>query len=159
MKRKLLPFLFSFILLFSGYTTVFAADEDTSDYPIEPVTISEENSSQVTVYFGNPNVRLPLSHGSLMIEHGGTLIATASGATYATQICPLIKFFVRLYKYNPSTGVSSYQDYKNFYATDAVFCAGSHNFTVPSAGYYFLTGIHTIADETKNTQTQAIYIN
>lgn len=157
MKHKFIPFLFCFLLLTCS-SVAFAADEEVSG-PIRPVEITSEDSSEVTVYFGNPLTRVPLSYGTLAIKHGGTLIATATGATYATKTCPLIKFFVRLYKYTPSTGASNYQDYKNFYATDAVFCAGAHNFTVPSAGYYFLIGIHTIADETQNTQTQAIYIN
>ena len=143
------------VLLVFG-ATAFAAEE-----PIREVTVTEEDTSSDTVYFfGDINARSVLAYGTLSITNTSPSVATVTGATYANQWCSLLKCMIELYRYNPTTGVSTYIDYYNIYGTNGTSCCGSKDFTVPSKGYYFATGQHAYkSEEFKYTQTEAIKIN
>lgn len=156
MKKKKYGLLLAIVMLLAFGTNVFAAEE-----PIREVTVTESNFSSDTVYFlGDTNARGKLSYGTLSITNTSPLVATVTGATYANEWCSLLKCLIKLYKYNPNTGVSTYIDGVNIYGTNGTSCSGGKNFTVPSKGYYFATGQHCYkSEEFKYTQTEAIKIN
>lgn len=156
MKRKGLSVLVAMMLLLTFGANAFAAEG-----PIREVTTTDADTSSDTVYFiGDTNARGNLAYGTLSITNSSPMVATVTGATYANNWSSLLKCMIELYRYNPTTGVSTYIDGVNFYGTNGYSCGGSKAFTVPSKGYYFATGQHAYkSEEFKYTQTEAIKIN
>lgn len=159
MNRKLsLALLLALLLTFNG-TAAFAAGAEGDPEPSAPVAVTDDDSAEDTVYFPSDGAaRGALSSGTITLEVGGHLIASGSGATFANQKSSIIRFTMRLYKYDTNSGTSTYLDYQTFWAYEAYHCAGAYNFNVPTTGYYFLVGIHAIGSEQQNTQTSAVYI-
>ena len=154
--RKSFSVLLAIIMLMAFGATAFAAEE-----PVRDVTVTDaEESSDIVYFVGDTNARGVLAYGTLSITNTSPSVATVTGATYAKEWCSLLKCLIKLYKYDPSTGVSTYIDGVNIYGTNGVSCSGGKNFTVPSKGYYYATGQHCYkSEEFKYTQTEAIKIN